>query len=197
MNDHPPLAARVAARLAEEARTARERTVRSFYNALPPELRQATWDSVISDPAVPDAVLSAVNQYIATPQHNLCLLGEVGVGKTWMAVAAVGQLLQANETALFQPVSELFELWRGRDWSYRSLTDPYWLILDDLGGAHALRETEMDRFYAILNRRDQYRLPTVVTSNMDPDMLLHWIGARAWDRLRRGTVVLWPGVSRR
>lgn len=196
-NDTLPLEQRVQLHKAEAWEEARRQAEARFVQSLPPSLRRATWDSVVRDPLTPPEVLEAVSPYIDSPRHNLSLLGDIGVGKTWTAVAAVRRMIAPGQTSLFQPVSEVFELWRGRDWDYRSIGTPYWLILDDLGGAHQLSEREMDRFYAILDKRDRDELPTVVTSNMDPDMLRGWIGVRAFDRLRRGTVVMWPGDSRR
>jgi len=181
----------------QENKLAFQRTQASLSQALPPDLRHVTWKMIEEDPEIPPAILEAVSEYVHHPTRNLVLLGDLGVGKTWTATAVLKQVIKPNEKFLFQPVSELFEQWKDRDWSYSKLTDPYWLFLDDLGGAHQLTEREMDRFYAIFNRRDQYHLSTIVTSNMDPDMLLHWIGARCWERLRRGTVIQWAGVSRR
>jgi len=171
---------------------------RQWERTLPPALRDISWTQIQqADPPLDPLVLRRVDEWCRQPRGNLVLLGEPGVGKTWLAVAALRRALRNTQTFDFRVVPEVLESWREFAGRPAELTQPYWLVLDDLGGPRELTDLELERLWVVVNRRGLQRYPTIVTSNFDSEGMQQYLTLRVWDRLRQGAVVEWPGVSRR
>ncbi len=124
---------------------------------------------------------------------NLVLLGPVGVGKTRAAVAAVRGAFGAGSKLIFAPVGELLDRldWRRPDsaaWMAELMAVDL-LVIDDLG-AERSNEWTGERLYAVVNRRWLDELPTVATTNLEPDQLAEALGERTYSRLVGGATVL-------
>lgn len=124
---------------------------------------------------------------------NLVLVGPVGVGKTHAAVAAVRPHFGGGASLVFVPVGEMLDRldWRRPD-SHQYLeaimaVDV--LVVDDLGTERP-NEWTAERLYTIVNRRWLDGLPTVATTNLEPDELATELGERTYSRLVGGAVVL-------
>jgi hypothetical protein len=163
----------------------------------PPRWRAATLESL--DVTLRRDTSAWLDRLRADPTGagNLLLLGAVGVGKTWAALALAHAALPCM-TARFAPVPALLEGLRpdggGRlDWYIRTGL----LILDDLG-AERLTDWGAEQLHLIVNGRWMHQRPIVATSNLDRDQIAAAVGARTWDRLRDGaTAVALAGASRR
>lgn len=116
--------------------------------------------------------------------RNLVMLGPVGTGKSYAAVAACRPACSAGLGVQFLPVDELLDLLRpgGPEGALYDLADIDRLIVDDIG---AERETDWtaDRLFALINRRWLEELPTIVTSNLEPAALEQRVGPRLFSRL--------------
>lgn len=124
---------------------------------------------------------------------NLVLLGPVGVGKTRAATAAVRGAFAAGSSLIFAPVGELLDRldWRRPDsaaWMAELMAVDL-LVVDDLG-AERSNEWTGERLYAVINRRWLDELPTVATTNLEPDQLAEALGERTYSRLVGGATVL-------
>lgn len=171
---------------------------RQWMRILPPALRDVRWERIIqAQPPIDPTVLQQVDGWCRNPICNLVLCGEPGVGKTWMAVAAMRRVLRNTHTFDFQVMPEVLEGWRDRSGRPVNLVAPHWLLLDDLGGPRALSDLELERLWVVINRRNLNQLHTIVTSNLDAKSLSDWASERVFDRLRQGVVIEWPGRSRR
>jgi DNA replication protein DnaC len=171
---------------------------RQWERVLPPALREISWAQIQrADPPLDPLVLRRVDQWCRQPQGNLVLLGEPGVGKTWLAVAVLRRVLRSTQTFDFRVVPEVLESWREFAGRPAELVQPYWLVLDDLGGPRELTDLELERLWVVVNRRGLQRYPTIVTSNLDSEGMQQYLTLRIWDRLRHGAVIEWPGESRR
>jgi len=171
---------------------------RQWMRIMPPLLRPVRWSSILhADPPVEPAVLQRVDAWCRNPVGNLVLCGEPGVGKTWMAVAALRRVLRSTHTFDFQVIPEVLESWRDRSSRPANLVAPHWLLLDEMGSSRSLTDLELERLWSVINRRSLQQLHTIVTSNLDAQSLSDWTSVRVFDRLRYGAVIEWPGNSRR
>lgn len=117
-------------------------------------------------------------------KRNVLLLGNVGAGKTWAAVALARTVHDDGGMVLFRPAVVLIDELKpgGDDQAFKRAANVDLLVLDDLG---AERQTDWsaDRISAVLVCRYDECLPTIVTSNLDPATLERTVGARIYSRL--------------
>lgn len=119
----------------------------------------------------------------AGERENLLLFGPVGVGKTGLAWGIVRRLIERGDDALLVNFRELLAELRqafadrraGVPIDYLRAYDVTVLALDDVG---AERPTDFAReeLANLVERRYTRRLPTIITSNYDPDDLAERIG---------------------
>ena len=119
----------------------------------------------------------------------------MGTGKSHLAVAI---LYKANRRGLFVNVPMLLkrlrDYYRGEGLKEYALTGELFeipvLVLDDLGAERMTGWVE-ETLYLIINERYMQRRPTIITTNKsvregdpaNPDLLMDWIGERAFDRV--------------
>ncbi|MDO4581057.1 MAG: ATP-binding protein [Bacillota bacterium] len=133
----------------------------------------------------------AAAQIAGRTTRGLLLEGGVGSGKTLLAAAIANQLLDNGVDALFLVVPQFLDQLR---YSYRAENDgedeatiikraynaPV-LILDDLG-AHNFSPWVQNKLFAIVDHRLNYRLPCVITTNLDLNELNDTVGERVVSR---------------
>ncbi len=138
-----------------------------------------------------------VEDYLARWDENreagkgLYLCGDVGTGKTHLAVAILNELVRKKRVpSLFVTVPELLDNLRetynkpGRnldEWM-DAVQNAEFLVLDDLGSE---RPTEWvrERIFVIVNHRYREALPTIFTSNIGPKDLATQLGERTASRI--------------
>lgn len=117
--------------------------------------------------------------YAEEPDSWLVLLGDYGCGKTHLAVAIANARLERGEPVLFQVVPDLLDHLRATfapastttyDELFEEVRSAPLLILDDLG-AHSSSPWAEEKLFQLVNHRNNYRLPTVVTTNVPLDRL--------------------------
>lgn len=127
------------------------------------------------------------------PRPNLVLLGPVGTGKTYAALAAVREdYLDRALEVLFLPVVECLDLLRpgGPEGAMDDLLDVPRLVLDDLGTERPTDWTA-ERLGALVNRRWMEERPIIATANLDASVdeatgirpLMAALGERTYSRL--------------
>jgi len=184
----------------------------AWQAAIPVRFRNATIGALA--PSVRDPIVrwALAWQHESPEAGALILVGPVGTGKTYAAVAAAREY----EVPLFVPVVELLDALRpggvptqfDRGGTVHSKGDVRAIhfgvtlnrglvILDDLG-AERPTDWTAERLYALVNRRWMDHQPTIVTTNADPSKLAEAFGARVFSRLADGaTVVRCGGEDRR
>ncbi len=168
------------ARALERRRLARLESV----SGLGPDLRDKTFDNFVEvhqnsggnrRPESNRAALQAARAFAENPRGWLVIGGMNGCGKTHLAAAIANYRLARGEAALFVVVPDLLDHLRATyapespvsyDQRFEDVRTTPLLILDDLG---AQRSTEWawEKLYQILVYRRNWRLPLVVTTNLD------------------------------
>jgi len=146
-----------------------------------------------------ERALRAAKAVAAGRLWGALLIGECGTGKTHLAVAAMKETVHPG--AMFRAVPHLLDYWRHAYEADRrtpeeervvgaieELMAPFMtgrclLVLDDLGTEKAT-EWAGERLWLMLDARYGASLPTIVTSNVDPDRL----DPRILSRFGRGVV---------
>jgi DNA replication protein DnaC len=117
--------------------------------------------------------------FAESPDGWLVLCGASGCGKTHIAAAIVNALLEHGAPALFVVVPDLLDHLRsayqpGSDVQYDELFErvrnaPV-LVLDDLG-TQSPTPWAQEKLFQLINHRFNARLPTVVTTNQQPEQM--------------------------
>jgi len=138
-----------------------------------------------------------VEHYLKSWEENrdagrgLYFCGDVGTGKTHLAVAVMNDLISRKRVpALFVTVPELLDNLRGAymtpgrdldEWM-EAVKNADLLILDDLG-AEKPTPWVQERVFVIVNHRYRETLPTIFTSNIGPKDLAKQLGERTASRI--------------
>lgn len=189
-----------ARQAAETARTEALAAVRANIPAamescgVPPRWREAAFDSC---PDVPAPLQRAVAEWAEHPAGMLYLFGAPGAGKTWLAVAALRQVLEAGilppaacrftgERDFLAAIKATFGN-NNAPTSPRSMpaNHPYrvaLLLYDDLG-ASRLTDWGRGEISGLVEYRHANGLPTIITANLSPDELAAAVDARILSRI--------------
>lgn len=143
-------------------------------------------------------------EQFADQGRSLIFLGNVGTGKTHLAVSLLKAFLQKGGSGVFLSVSDLIldirDSW-GKG-SAREKIELYasadLLVLDEVG-VQAGTDNERQILFSIINRRYNEVKPTVLISNLDIHAFKTFVGKRIFDRLKEngGDLVAFTGESYR
>lgn len=125
--------------------------------------------------------------------RSLVFIGNVGAGKTHLAVGIAHDVMQQGYSALFASVMgavrSVKETYGRKDLTESQaiarLVEPDLLILDEVGVQFS-SDTERLYLFEILNGRYENMRPTIVISNLDMAGIEDCLGQRVFDRLREG-----------
>ncbi len=119
-----------------------------------------------------EVALRMAREFGEAPNGWLVLTGPSGSGKTHLAAAAVNEILDRDEGALWVFVPDFLDHLRttfspqsevSYDELFTTVRDAPVLALDDLG-AHSSSQWAEEKLYQILAHRFDARLPTIITS---------------------------------
>lgn len=136
------------------------------------------------------------DQFDAALARGTCLIfcGDVGTGKTHLAVGIAHAVLEQGRQAVFtsvlraaRSVKETYSKGSGKTeaQAIRDLVEPDLLILDEVGVQFGT-DAEKIILFEIINGRYEAARPTIVISNLAVKELEAYLGARSFDRLREG-----------
>jgi DNA replication protein DnaC len=164
-----------------------------------PRFAEATFDGYVAETEQQHKALAKCRSYAEQfPAHfragrSLLLTGNVGCGKTHLASAIVRTVVADRCRALIIPASDIISIARasmvpGSGYTDRDvvlhLGELELLVIDEVGCQKG-SDYELGLLHAIIDRRYQAVLPTVLISNLPPEHLKAYIGDRALDRLRQ------------
>lgn len=175
---------------AGEAVAQERRRAAAWEAAIPRRMRSWSFGEALDRAAAHEVKRWLADDPLQTGQ-NLILFGSPGTGKTGLAVSALARLCHAGAGVAFHVVADLLDTLRtprpdkGEAVAEKAMTacqKVRVLCLDDLG---AERPTEFasERIYVLLNARMNAALPTIVTTNLEPDRLHDAFGSRIMRRL--------------
>lgn len=126
-------------------------------------------------------------------QESLLLLGDVGLGKTFLASAIANEAVKAKRTVVYFTLSEFLDLVRlmkfEDDGDYREgiqrLMDADLMILDDLG-AEKVTDFVAQELFHVINHRINHERPMVISTNLRPQEIAQSYGERIASRLLGG-----------
>jgi hypothetical protein len=150
---------------------------------------------------LPDGIAAVVRDWSDRPAgRSLVLLGSVGSGKTWAALAACRPAHDRGLDVAYWPTGLLLDVLRPGSTTQVEIADVIdvdRLVLDDLGMERPTDWTA-ERLDLIIDGRWREERPTVVTSNLSPEDLRAQIGERSFDRIMGDAVLIrLTGRSRR
>jgi len=171
--------------------------IRSLAGRIPRRYRGVSFERPpVSDIArVAPEQVREVRRYVADVQQNLdrgkglWLEGDVGTGKTTLAMLVSKAALDAGRSVAIYSLPRLLSLLRESMDSEAGLVD----FLDRLGavdllhiddlGAENRTEWVLEQLYSIVNARYEAEKAIVATTNLMPDALAEHLGARTVSRL--------------
>ena len=142
-----------------------------------------------------------------TAQQNIVLMGEGGLGKTFLLNSIFARVVDRGKSAVRITAYRMFEVMRKHHLSdepdydgFTSLLDAPLLLIDDLGTEPLMRNITIEYLFMLLNERMAARRHTVVATNLTPVLLKERYGERVSSRLldrSRCAVVMLKGKDLR
>ena len=166
-------------------RDRRDAYLRRFLLDIGPRYERYTFETFpASDPTRAEAltrVRDAALNDVFVEHRNLVVFGDVGAGKTGLAIAAARSLIEEGMAARFFVVRDWLDLIRA------SFDEPNnaeqiaktagLLVLDDLG-AERTTEFALEKLLGLIDHRYKHLRPTIVTSNFEPGELVEHLDER-------------------
>lgn len=125
-----------------------------------------------------------------TGKPNLLLVGESGLGKTFLLEAIAERVSARRLPALSVSAFRMLEAMRayhfgsaGEDVAFRRMVDCDLLLIDDLGTEPLLNNITVEYLFTLLSERGAARRHTVIATNLLPGDLMARYGERVMSRL--------------
>jgi DNA replication protein DnaC len=125
-----------------------------------------------------------------TEKPNLLLVGESGLGKTFLLEAIAERVSARQLPALSVSAFRMLEAMRayhfgaaGEDAAFRRMVDCDLLLVDDLGTEPLLNNITVEYLFTLLSERSAARRHTVIATNLLPGDLMARYGERVMSRL--------------
>lgn len=132
-----------------------------------------------------------------TSGKTVVLHGISGTGKTMLATILVQELIKQRKTVQYTTVLRMIRSIRqtfgNKDRDEQQAIDEYakcsLLVLEEVGIKTAT-EYENSILFEILDDRYRYKLPTIITSNLDGKQLEAYFGERLWRRFKTQDAII-------
>lgn len=165
---------------------------------LPKGSRKLTQKEYMEQIVLPRAA-KYIEGFAQGSSHNIFMTGPAGTGKSYLSAAIAGKLMDSLHSCVYISAGELGELFsdavfaRGNTEQVEAKLDSVrnceLLIIDDLG-TEFLTELIRAEFFSLLSRRLSMDLSTIISTNMDLNMVESAYGDRVASRIKGGFLVL-------
>ena len=141
------------------------------------------------------------------PEQGIYLWGDVGRGKTHTASAIAINAIQQGKSvkrAAFKDITdkiqETFTNYGSAEMIYKRYIQANLLVIEDLGtGKTGGIESDFNQetLLKLIDRRSEAKKPTIITSNLSPEILGESFGTRILSRLSTFLIIKLTGTDRR
>lgn len=197
---------------ADEERWRKERRLRELQTTagIPARFADRTLQNFRAETDGQRKAVAVCQRFLETDKPGVSLIfsGRPGTGKTHLACAIAGELVQQGRVVMFRTVRQAIryvkqtyhrdsELTEGE--AIQALAEADLLILDEVG-VQLGSEHELMLLFEIINERYQQMRSTILLTNLTGDELVSYLGERVIDRFREGGAVVafdWPSYRGR
>lgn len=142
-----------------------------------------------------DGVCNILKEYINlipnNKKHVITLIGEVGVGKTYLLKATVKEAIKNGlycyYTTAFNLNQDMLKYHLSNFEEKQSIMEKYLdsdlLCIDDLGTENTIKNVTIEYLYLIINERLQNNKNTIITTNLKPEQIMSNYDERIFSRL--------------
>ena len=176
-----------------------EWAIENFNKWIPKRFANATIESFVVENKGQEQALNLCNRYIKSfsttnkkTGGGLILTGNVGTGKTHLAIALGRELAKQGERVIYTNLTELIRsvraTWKGEG-SERAILEQLigtGLLIIDEAGVQNGTENERNILFEIIDGRYQDVKPTIIISNLNVDEVSTFISQRSVDRITHG-----------
>lgn len=121
--------------------------------------------------------------------RDMLVYGSIGTGKTYITVAAMNRIINANIYCRYITEHELLELYFQKRYDdFNAYKKVPVLVIDELG-KRELTDWQMIQLEELISYRYNYLLPTIYITNMKEDEFKSFVGDRIASRLRENKVI--------
>lgn len=148
--------------------------------------------------------IKLLSRFAQKPEGFLALIGKVGTGKTYAAMACLAEYLElGGDNARFVKASNLYYEWlqdkqEGRnDLNFlEKFSSPELLVIDDIleikpGDAYS------QVFYMLIDKRKTAKRGTIVATNLNKDKFIACYGDAVYSRIFNNIIITCVGDDRR
>ena len=133
--------------------------------------------------------VAQVARWMKEGKHNsLIMMGGVGAGKTTLAKALCSAIGVKDKMPLFRPMWYMTQTFKDNpDLFYEDLREKCYLLIDDAGSEKSEVKSYGNScllFNEIISVRYDYRLPVIITTNLNSAALRERYGDKIMSRLR-------------
>ena len=112
------------------------------------------------------------DRYPDHPRRDVMLMGESGLGKTFLLRAMAARLIERDINVLIISAYRMIEMLRksyfgNDDEASRELMETQVLMIDDLGSEPLMQNVTVEQLYNLVNERQNRNLSTVISTNLD------------------------------
>jgi len=128
------------------------------------------------------------DEYPESTYRDLVLTGGTGLGKTFLLHAMAEKLIEKNVNVLLISAYRMLDILRKAYFEHNQdsseLLDAEVLMIDDLGSEPLMQNVTVEQLFNLLNERQNRRLATVISTNLDMARFRERYTERIASRLR-------------
>lgn len=159
---------------------------------------------ISKSPLIPQEIIDQGIDWCQNP-HSLLIHGPAGRGKTHFTYCLVREALRLyglhhvqwiKSKALDDRILQAFNQYGDTSYTIQQFCEDGILFIDDFGVDRSTERTERD-YYELIDTRWENMRPTVITTNLTPELIEEKYGSRIHSRLKDSTWIRFEGPDLR